>query len=334
MDKNDRLELRNRAVNCLNHATYSPTRLIAIHTGVILVLSVLLAAVDYILEQQIGSTGGLGGIGSRTVLVTAQAVLRLSQTVLLPFWQMGYVYVTMKFARQESVSPWDLCEGFRRFGGVLRLNLLKAVLAIFVCIASVNIATTVFLMTPFSAPFLEALAPLMADPNAAADPNAVQEALAAISTADLLPLPIITAIVFLALGAPLLYHYRMASYFLLDGETPKALSAMRSSRKLMRYLCLDLFKLDLSFWWFYALELLIGLVCYGDLILNLLGVQLPFNPDVAYFLFFGLYLAGEMALYLWRKNRVEVTYACTYEFLRSRHDPKPQPKPQKQNWTY
>ena len=334
MDKNDRASLKKQARQCLANAAYSPKKLILIHTGAVLLLSFLLAALDYLLEQQIGSTGGLSGIGSRSVLTTAQAVLRLAQTVLLPFWQMGYLYVTMKLAREEAVSPWDLCEGFRRFGPVLRLNLLKTAIVIFIVIIGTQIAGTVFFLTPFAAPMLEAFEPLMSDPAAMNDPAVLQEALTNVTETAIVPLLIITAIVIFANSIPVFYHYRLASYFLLDSDQPRAFGAMRSSRKLMRYLCIDMFKLDAGFWWFYLLELLTLIFCYGDLILGWMGVTLPFSADVAYFLFFGLYLVSQLLLYLWCKNEVEVTYACAYEFLCSNHDPKPQPKPQNQPWVY
>lgn len=150
----------------------------------------------------------------------------------------------------------------------------------------------------------------------------------------MVPLLIIGAVVIIAISLPVIYHYRLASYFLLDSDQPRAFAAMRSSRKLMRYLCIDMFKLDASFWWFYLLEVLTGVLCYGDLILGWMGVTLPFDATFAYFLFFALYLIGQLALYLWRKNEIDVTYACAYEFLRSNHDPKPQPSPQNQPWVY
>ena len=334
MDKNDRLSLKNQALRCLANASYSPKKLILIHIGAVLILSLILALLDHLLEQQIGSTGGLSGIGSRSILVTIQSVLRLAQTVLLPFWQMGYLYVTMKLAREEAFSPWDLCEGFRRFGPILRLNLLQSVLLIGIGIVGSNIASTIFFVTPFAVPLLEALDPLMTDPVIMNDPAAMQEALEAVTWETVAPLLIIGAIVIIGISIPVLYHYRLASYFLMDSDKQGAFASMRSSRKLMRYLCIDMFKLDVSFWWFYVLEVLTAVVCYLDVILTWLGVALPFDPTVAYFLFFALYLVSQLALYWWRKNEVEVTYACAYEFLRSNHDPKPQPKPQDQPWVY
>ena len=330
MDKNDRLSLKNKALQCLANASYSPKKLILIHTVIILLLSFLITIANYLLDNQISSTSGLGGIGSRSVLVTVQTVLRLSQTVLLPFWQMGYLYVTLKLARSEAVSPWDLCEGFRRLGPVLRLTLLRAALIAGIAIVGSNIASTIFALTPFAAPMLELLEPMMADPTLMEDPMAFQEAFAAAMEEFMVPLLVITAIVIIAISIPVFYHYRLASYFLMDNDRRGALASMRSSRKLMRYLCIDMFKLDVSFWWFYLLELLTGALCYGDLLLGYLGVALPFDATVAYFVFFILYLVSQLALYWWRRNEVEVTYACAYEFLRDRHDPKPQPKPQDQ----
>lgn len=330
MDKDDRRAVKALAAQRLAEASYSPRKMILIHTGAILVLSLILALIDYLLEQQISSTGGLSGIGSRSILVTAQSVLQLAQTVLLPFWQIGYIYITMKIARGKSFSIWDLTEGFHRFGPVLRLNILKTLLVIIIGIASANIASTIFAVTPFSVPLLNYLLPLLEDPAIANDPAALQEALSAASSELYIPLMVIFVIVLLVIGTPVFFHYRMANYYLLDSDQPKALGAMRDSRKLMRHLCLDVFKLDVSFWWFYLLEALIAVIGYGDLIMSWLGFPLPIHADVAFFLFFILYLAGQLALHLWRKNDIELTYACTYELLRSRHDPRPQP--QNQGW--
>ena len=56
MDKSDRLSLKSQARQCLANASYSPKKLILIHTGIVLLLSLLLAAADQLLENQIGST--------------------------------------------------------------------------------------------------------------------------------------------------------------------------------------------------------------------------------------------------------------------------------------
>lgn len=334
MNKNHRIELKSQSRQCLANASYSPKKLILIHTGAALLLSFLLTVADYLLEQQIGSTGGLSGIGSRSVLTTMQTILLLAQTVLLPFWQMGYVFVSLKLSREETTSPWDLCEGFRCFGPVLRLNLLKIVVFVAIAFVSFNIANTVFFLTPFAAPIMETLGPILYDPSAMNDPVALQNALSLVTEEMIAPLIIIMAIVYLAISLPVFYRFRMASYFLLDNDQPRALASIINSWKMMRHQCINMLKLDVSFWWFYSLEILIGLVCYGDVILQWLGVPLPFSADAGYFLFLGLYLISQLALYLWRKNEVEVTYTCAYNFLKSNHTPSHRPKPQDQPWVY
>ena len=100
---------------------------------------------------------------------------------------------------------------------------------------------------------------------------------------------------------------------------------MRASSELTRYRRLGLFKLDLSFWWFYLLNAGTLVLCYGDVLLNLMGVSLPWSEDVSYFLFLVLYAAAQLALYWWRKNEVDVTYAQVYTDLQN-----PPPSPQTQ----
>lgn len=334
MDKQDRRALKDEARQALALASYDPKKLVLIYSGATLLLSALLLIADFLLNQQIGSTGGLSGIGMRAFLSTLQTVLRLAQTVLLPFWQMGYVYTTLKLSRKEPVHPFDLAEGFRRFGPVLRLTLLKSTIFIGIGILAANLASTIFFMTPYAGDMLEQLMPLMDDASLLEDPVALQNAMIAAVDDAVVPLMIICAVIFVALSTPFFYRYRMASYFLLDDENPRAVSALRGSRKLMKYLCIDLFKLDLSFWWFYLLEVLISVLCYGDLIMEWMGVSLPFSADTGYFLFFGIYLVSQLALHWYRKNEVEVTYACNYNAWRNAHDPRPEPKPKNQPWVY
>ncbi len=334
MDKQDRSTIRMEARQALSGASREASRLILVYIGVISLISIALVSADYFLARQIDSTGGLDGIGIRTVLSTLRSVLRLFQTVALPFWNMGYLYGTLRLSRSEGVVSADLLEGFRRFGPVLRLQLLKT--AIFAAIAMITayISSSVFFLTPFSAPMMEKLIPLMEDSTLVNDPAALQEMVMESAQDAMLPLLIIWGILFLILAVPLFYRYRMASYFLLDETQAGAVAALRKSRKLLRYLCVDLFKLDLGFWWFYLLEALVAAIGFADVLLGALGIALPFSADAAYFAFYFLYLAGQAVLYWWRKNEVEVTYARAYDFLRSAHDPRPQPKPQKQPWDY
>ena len=83
MDISNRQKLKRDAQRSLDGASYSPGKLMLIHTGVSASLALLLAVLNHVLELQIDDTAGLSGVGLRTVLQTAQSVLSLVQLVLM-----------------------------------------------------------------------------------------------------------------------------------------------------------------------------------------------------------------------------------------------------------
>ena len=54
-------------------AAHRPGRVILIHTGVVLLLSLVLTLLDYFLDRQISNTGGLSGMDQRSFMVTVQS---------------------------------------------------------------------------------------------------------------------------------------------------------------------------------------------------------------------------------------------------------------------
>ena len=309
-------ELRSRANHSLNTAQ-NPKKVIAVHTGIILLASLLLAFVDYLLEQQIGSTGGLSGISKRSALETAQSVLYLARSVALPFWQMGYIYYTLKVAQGADAGIPSLCEGFFRFGAVLRLKLLMAGILLLVMFASSYIASTVFMLTPWSQPLMDIL---MSSMNSTLDPEALMQTYESISLSVITPMMVIYAITLIILLIPVYYRYRMADLWLMDHPGCRALAALHNSRKMMRGNCVAVFKIDLHFWWFFVLDLLVSLVNYADLLFEQLGIPLPIDANIAFLLSLAVYLILQMGLYLWKQNEVSVTYAHLYEALKPREN--------------
>ena len=89
MDIHDRRGLKAEAAERLASASYDPKKLILIHSGVQVALALLLALVQYLLDRKIGDTGGLGGMGTRSVLETIQAVLTIAQMTAAVFWQLS-----------------------------------------------------------------------------------------------------------------------------------------------------------------------------------------------------------------------------------------------------
>ena len=318
MDLLDRRGLKNAAGDALAQAPRNPKRIILIHTAVSLGIMLLVAVLDYVLSGQIENTGGLSGLGTRSVLTTVQSILQMVQMVVLPFWEIGYLYAAMKMAVKEPAEPGTLLEGFRRFGPLFRIMLLKGLIFLVLGFVCTYVATQIFVMTPLSTPMLEAMAPVLNDPTlmeSAAGEEALMQVVDQALDDAMLPLLIITGILLCLVYIPISYRLRLVNYSVLENPREGALVAFRRSFRLMRGNCLEMFLLDLSFWWYYLLQILINLVCYGDLILSLAGVSLPWSGELSFFLFDILALAGQFVLYFLARNKVEVTYVTAYHVL-------------------
>ena len=303
MDIRDPKGLKTAAEQALNEASFDPRKLILIHTGASVALSLILALVDWLLEQQIGGTGGLSGVGSRAILETAQTVLMYAQLAAVLFWQIGYVFVSLRIVRRQPVGPGSLLEGFRKFGPVLRLRLMETLLYTCMGLTCVYGGAIVFGLTPWASPLEEAME------------VGTEEALLLAAQECALPLTVLTAVFALVLFVPYAYRLRMTSYILMDHPQVGAKGAIRLSRLMMHRNRMNLFKVDLSFWWFYGLETLVALIAYGDYLLPMLGVELPWSATVSYYVFLVLCYIGQLALYWWKGNTVQATYALCYEAL-------------------
>ena len=324
MDLHNRRGLKDAAKASLSEAPNDPKKIILIHTGLSVALMLLLVVLDFVLSNQIENTGGLSGLGTRSLLTTVQSLLQLVQLVALPFWEIGYLFCAMKMARKEAAEPASLLEGFRRFGPFLRAMLLQGVIYFGIMVICIYIGTQIFMFTPFAEPMLESMMPLMSDAAALENTEVLNEAMVQAMEQSFLPLLAIIGGLFCIVAVPISYWFRMVNYALLDDPKKGAIAAMGRSRQLMRNHCFSLFQLDLSFWWYYLLQVLLNVVCYGDVLLSMAGVTLPWSGDVSFFLFYILFLVGQLVLYYFARNQVEVTYALAYDSLCPPRNPKPQ----------
>ena len=136
----------------------------------------------------------------------------------------------------------------------------------------------------------------------------------------MLPILGIFLVVFLAFVLPIIYRYRMADFVLLDHPEAGALYALRESRQMMRGSRFGLFRLDLSFWWYYVLLFLANALAYGDWLLSFAGISLPLSGTAAYYLFALLSLAANFLVFYLLYNRLNVTYALAYGQVRPKED--------------
>lgn len=310
--------LRQQAADRLQAAS-NQKKLVLIFACVSAGLALAAGVVSMILDGQIAGTGGLGGLQLRSVLTTLQAMLNFLLLTFIPFWNLGYTSVVLKLGRGEAASEQDLLGGFRRFGPGLRLLLLRMLVYFALAFAAVQVASIVLSLTPWANTYYQQM--MTIDLTAAQIDDATMEAM----TQAMLPVLIVAGVLYLVALVPVTYRLRLAEYRLMDEPKCGALLAMLQSNHLMKGHCVAMFKLDLGFWWYYLASVLIPVICYGDVLLPLAGVQLPFDPTVSFFLFYVLAQAAQVALYWCCRNQIECAYVGAYDTLLSQLPPPAQP---------
>ena len=294
-------------------------RLAAFHTGVTVAAALLITLLQFALSAGIGKTGGLSGLGTRSLLETLQTVLQWANSVLVPFWSLRFVYAAMQWAAGLPAGRKDLLTGFHRFGPYLRLMLILGLMSMVVLIFCANLASMIYLMTPYAAPLVELSVEAGGDLNVLLGMMQNMDAprMAELQTA-ILPMLAICGVLMAVLLLPVLYRFRLAAYAILNRPGTGALAAMRISAVLLRRRCLQFLKLDLRLWWYYALKLLCLVISYGVLILEAAGIALPGTENGAAFVVYLVYLAVLFAVETLFRPQVETAYAIAYRDLMER----------------
>lgn len=319
-------EAKEKARLALQVAKYAPAKLALIHTGVALGVNLVILVINYLLNQNMG--GGLAGMDSRAVLQTIQMALSTAYMILTPFWSIGLVYAMLRLSRQEKTQPEALLEGFRRFGPTLRLLLLEGVLYFAVAMACLHVATMIFTFSSLSDSMYAQLEPIIASGQTALDTEAIMALLP-----SMIPAYVIFGVLFCVVAIPLFYRFRMAQYVLMDKEGAGALASMVLSARMMKGKRLQLFRMDVSYWWYYAVQLVIAGVAYLDVLLPALGIGLQLDSNVLLIGSFAVSLALQLLVAYWWLAPVQTAYACAYDMLKEQMPPLPTaPQPPQNPW--
>lgn len=291
-------------------------KIVLIYGALVMGLALLTTVVRYVLGLQIDQMGGLSNMGARTALSTLQSMLPLVESLVVMCLELGYTAAMLRIARGQYSSPNTLRLGFDRFWTLLRCSIIQGIVYAGALTASVYLAAMIFVSTPLGRPFLDAIAPMMAGtslltPQITLDDAAVMQLLPA-----LVPMLLMVIAVALVLMLPVSLRFRMANYVIIDKPASGAIAALRESRRMMRGNYLKLLKLDLSYWWYFLV--LVAVSCIGNLDqwLYLFGFELPMSAEVAYFLFYVVYLVLQLVVYYFLRNRIDVTYALVYDAVK------------------
>lgn len=315
---------KHDAAALLRAAVYSPTRLFAIHSGVLAGFALTVAAISHILGNlNIGD--GLGAMGLQATLTTVQASLWLIFLILLPIWNAGLTYAAIGISRGRETCPNDLTEGFRKLRPLLIFWLLASLQYACRFWISDLIVSTLVQLSPFGIPIIQALNKIEFEAG---------ENLAALSSPDLLPILTVFALVmlvtFVILACPLFYRYRMSKWLIMDGEQVGGIPAMFHGRLIMQRRRQELAKLDLHFWWYYLLIVLGIAISMGGVILPATGLSLPFSGEAAFWIFLCAGLLILLSVKILAGPAVAVTYALRYERYLNEAPPEPPAPKQKQ----
>ena len=320
MDICNTSEIKAAALRRLTDAGQAK-RIAAIYAGVTLGLSALVTILGLVLEAMMSGATGLGGMGRRTILSSIQSMLPWVVGLITMCVELGYQAAMLRVARGQYASPQTLRLGFDRFWVLLRCILLEGVILFAIAFGGIYIATMLFMLTPFSGRVMEVLSPVLENVTLLSPEMVLDEALYDQLMQAMIPAFVMCAIVVAAAAIPVLYRLRMARFVIIDKPGIGALAALRESRKMMKGNCLRLAKLDISLWPYYIGCVFASLLCYGDVLLPMMGVRFPWSDTVSYYLFFALYLAVQFAVYYFLKNQAEVAYSIAYDSIRPK-EPK------------
>ena len=289
-----------------------PKKVITGYVTLLAVISLLTVILDYIISTQLDNAVGLSNLGLNSLLSTFQLVLPLVQALAILCLNLGHEAALLRISRGQYADHTDLKAGLDRFWPLLRMTLLQTALFLALSFVLIYPCAILFMMTPFSAGFMELYSSLTV-----LDESSI---LQLYSTLE--PMMILFAIVYFIVCIPIYFHLRLANFVLLDHPRAGAMFAMSESFRMMRKNCVNLFKVDLRLWWYYALTAVLLVVSYGNLLLPLLGVALPWSAEMSLYIFYVLYLAGTLAVEYLLRNRVQMTYIQVYEALRPKEAPQ------------
>lgn len=314
MDIRNVKQLKQFAYERVSNAS-EQRRLVLLYAGFLTGMSVLVALIQYLLDVQIGKTGGLSNMGLRSILSTIQSLLPILQYAVSVCLGIGYLAAMLRIARGQYVSPQTLRLGFDRFWVIFRKTLLEGLIYLGAAMGAMYASLFFYLVTPLSKSLMEVLTPMLSE---GLDPYRILSDEAAYSrvVGAMTPYFILFLMIFCAVAIPLALRYRMSDYILVDHPEKGAFAVLRESRRMMRGNTLNFLRLDVSLWWYYAGVVLITLLSYGDVLLSLVGVALPWSNNVSFYLFLVLYQIAQFALCVALRNRVETTYALAYDAIR------------------
>lgn len=303
-------------------AAQNERQIVLLYSSLVVGIGLVNLLLQDLVSSQIANTGGLSNMGFRSFLSSVSTFLPVVCSILTLCLGFGYAGGMLRISRGQYASRNALKTGFERFWPLVRMKLLQGCIILGASMAAFYLSIMVFLLSPLSDSFNQILEPYLSGGSILGGSGMIQIDAAALEQLSwmMLPIVLIFLVVFLAFVLPIVYRYRMADFVLLDHPEAGALYALRESRQMMRGNRWGLFRLDLSFWWYYVLLFLANALAYGDWLLSFAGITLPLSDSASFYLFALLSLAANFVLFYLLYNKLNVTYALAYGELKPKEE--------------
>ena len=313
--------LKTKAANRLASGK-DPQRVILVYSSIVALSALAVNLIQYFLQGQISQTGGLQNIGTRSMLSTFSSSLSVIQTLVLMCLGLGYTAAILRLVRRQYASEKTLKAGFERFWVLLRARLLMMLIYGGIAFALSYLAMVIYMLTPLSSQLTTLVLPIVSSGSFSPEALLNDEVLLFSVYQAIMPMLIIYCLLLIPAIWAISYRFRLVDYLLIDQPQLGAMAAMRTSNQKMKGNVKQLFKLDFSFWWYYLLRALSMSLVYLDLVLAIVGIELPLSSLAQFVLVIVLYLGSDFALNYFFLNRVEATYALFYDLLNPQQPPQ------------
>lgn len=305
-------DIRARADKTLSYTPWDVKKTVLLFGGIPMIISLVLNCIDLALSTM-ADGGGIAGLQVYGMLSTVSTVLWTAANIFQLLWAPAISYCGLMLLREQNPYPKGLTQGFKKWKPLIRLYVLFMLLFFLVSMALSTVIASV------AAPFMPGLMKI-----AAAMPQTEAELLAymeSMPTEELIeammPIMILYLVALIAVAVPFIYRARLSFLLVLDEENIGARQALRFSFQLTRGSCWQLFRLDLSYWWYYLLVLLCGSISY----LQLLPVFEGWNEALVILLSILVQSAATLGVYMLGIMKINTANAVAYDHLRTQQRP-------------
>lgn len=281
-------------------------RMLMVHIGIVLGASL---GVNLLLEL-IGLLGGSGSMEKQAAIETAQTILPMVITIAQLYWVAGLQQAAMERLIDHPVGFVDLTAGFGRWKPITTSTIFIGLQYFGRAFIATFLAELILGLTPY-AKILEDAAMQMVE-------NPELDLFAVLGERSMEVLGVymgLILVITVALVLPLYYRYRMVNYILLQQPEVGGMQAMFFSKVMTFGHRMELFKLDLSFWWYYLINALASAAVVGDLVLIACGVRLPLPALAVQWIFMLLSAILQFAAFMWGRPKMELAFAQAYRDL-------------------